>query len=273
MSNKMPKIAHITDLHSGRHDPEVVEALIASLAEQKPDLIVIGGDLTQRSRRAEWHRAVGWLERMPAPWIATPGNHDIPMFDFPRRAVSPFGRFNEFVGEELEPSANLGGALILCVRTATPRRRVEGAVDRESLALVSELLHARGGASPVVLVTHHPLALHPATGRSGHNVIGGDQLLEVAGAGGVDLLLSGHTHRPHGGTPFAVEVGGRAMVASHGGTACSTRTRSDESPAWQMVDLSPDRIEITMHEWDQDGFRQAEPSLWLRAAGGWEPSA
>jgi hypothetical protein len=63
------------------------------------------------------------------------------------------------------------------------------------------------------------------------------------------------------------------MVASHGGTACSTRTRSDESPAWQMVDLSPDRIEITMHEWDQDGFRQAEPSLWLRAAGGWEPSA
>jgi len=266
----MAQLAHITDLHSGRHDDRIADALIDSLSEQAPDQIVIGGDLTQRSRRSEWKRAVGWLDRMPAPWIATPGNHDIPMFDFTRRAVSPFGRFRLNVGEDLEPSARVDGALVICVRTASPHRRVEGAVSRESLTQLRETLDAGRGDSPIVLVTHHPLALHPASQRAGHTVVSGDELLSTAEAGGVDLLLSGHTHRPHRGRPFSVNLGGRNLIAAHGGTACSTRTRADEPPSWQMVTMEPSRIAITMFAWDGDRFTAGDQSVWERTeSAGW----
>lgn len=268
----MPSIAHLTDLHSGRHDDLAVAALFDSLESAAPDLIVIGGDLTQRSRRAEWRRARGWLEQLPAPWIATPGNHDIPLFDLPRRASSPFGRFREHASEDLEPSARVEGALVLCVRTASPRRRVEGAVERSSLALARELLGARGQSEPIALVTHHPLAFHPDSRRAGHTVIRGDELLGLAAGNGVDLLLSGHTHRPYGGSPFTVDVDGRTMVAAHGGTACSTRIRAGEPPSWQLVDLAPGRIAITPQVLTGDVFVAGEPSLWVRDGGsGWGP--
>ena len=41
----MRKLAHISDLHFGRIDEEVVEALLVDLRSLGPDLIVVSGDL------------------------------------------------------------------------------------------------------------------------------------------------------------------------------------------------------------------------------------
>jgi 3',5'-cyclic AMP phosphodiesterase CpdA len=150
---------------------------------------------------------------------------------------------------------------------------VEGAVERSSLALARELLGARGQSAPIVLVTHHPLAFHPSSDRAGHNVLRGDELLGLAAGSGVDLLLSGHTHRPYGGSPFPVDVAGRRMVAAHGGTACSTRTRAGEPPSWQSIELSPDRIAIEAHRFDAGAFTGVGPSVWVRDQhGSWSPA-
>src|SRR5688572_8716147 len=43
----MRTVAHISDLHFGRIDHRVVEALVEDLEEQKPSLAIISGDLTQ----------------------------------------------------------------------------------------------------------------------------------------------------------------------------------------------------------------------------------
>jgi len=40
----MRAIAHISDLHFGRHDPLIAEALLADLAAEKPDLVAVSGD-------------------------------------------------------------------------------------------------------------------------------------------------------------------------------------------------------------------------------------
>ena len=267
------RLVHLSDLHSGRADDRLVEAMLESISAASPDLVAIGGDLTQRSRTAQWQRAAGWLERLPSPWIATPGNHDIPLFDLTRRISDPFGSFRRYVHHDLEPSASVGGAFVMCARTATPRRRVEGAVDRESLWLAKELLEGRRPHDPVVLVTHHPLAMHPASGRGPSLVVRSDELLEVASQGGVDLLLSGHLHRPHGGEPFTVESGGRTMVAMHGGTACSNRLRGGEPPAWQLVDLEPGRMQLRSVAWDGREYSEASLSTWSRDdLGNWERS-
>jgi 3',5'-cyclic AMP phosphodiesterase CpdA len=50
-ADPMRKLAHISDLHFGRIDEEVVEALLVDLRGLGPDLIVVSGDLTQRAHR------------------------------------------------------------------------------------------------------------------------------------------------------------------------------------------------------------------------------
>lgn len=260
----MPRIAHLTDMHAGREDEAAVAALLESLVAAEPDLVVVGGDLTQRSRTSQWRRAAEWLEALPCDWIATPGNHDIPLFDVGRRIVDPFGRFRRHVSADLEPSALVDGAYVLCVRTASPRRRVEGAVDRESLKLTRELLDGRSGHDPVILVTHHPLVMHPASPLSRSMVVRASELLAAASGGGVDLLLSGHLHRPHGGEAFTVDIGGRSIVAMHGGTACSTRLRGGEAPAWQLVDVEPGTMRLSSLAWDGRGYSTAALSTWRR---------
>ena len=63
----MRTVAHISDLHFGRIDPRVVEALVEDLAEQKPSLAIISGDLTQRARRSQFREARAFLDRLPMP--------------------------------------------------------------------------------------------------------------------------------------------------------------------------------------------------------------
>ena len=41
------RIVHLSDLHFGRHDPEIVAGLTAEIAEHAPDLVVVSGDFTQ----------------------------------------------------------------------------------------------------------------------------------------------------------------------------------------------------------------------------------
>jgi len=256
-------------MHAGAADDDTVSALLDSLHQHSPDLVVVGGDLTQRSRRSQWRTAVGWLDSLPCDWIATPGNHDIPLFDVGRRATSPFGRFRQYVGDDLEPSATVGGAYVLCVRTATPKRRVEGAVERGSLKLAKELLDGRGARGPVVLVTHHPLVMHPNSRLSQTMVIRGQELVEVAASGGVDLLLSGHTHRPHGGGAFSFEAAGRSLVAMHGGTACSNRTRAGEAPAWQLIETQAEQMTLTSVALAGGAYEPVATSSWVRESGSW----
>ena len=84
----MTRVAHLSDLHFGRHDPRVVEGLLRDLEDQRPDLVAVSGDLTQRAREREFDAGASFLRRLPCPWLAVPGNHDIPLFDVIRRLRS-----------------------------------------------------------------------------------------------------------------------------------------------------------------------------------------
>ena len=69
----MARIAHLSDLHFGAHDPAVVAGAEAWLAEARPDLVVISGDFTQRARSDEYRNAAAFLDRVEALGIATLG--------------------------------------------------------------------------------------------------------------------------------------------------------------------------------------------------------
>jgi hypothetical protein len=81
----------LSDLHFGREDARVVEAVLEDVAAGRPDLIVVSGDLTQRARRRQFEAARAFLDRLPAPVLVVPGNHDVPLFDLARRFLRPPG--------------------------------------------------------------------------------------------------------------------------------------------------------------------------------------
>lgn len=90
----MPVVAHISDLHFGRTDTTVVEALLGDLARQRPDLVIVSGDLTQRARTRQFAEARDFLDRLPAPALVVPGNHDIaPLYRPLNRLFRPRAKF------------------------------------------------------------------------------------------------------------------------------------------------------------------------------------
>ena len=53
----MTVLLHVSDTHFGTEQALVVEALVALSAAQRPDLLVLSGDITQRARRSQYRSA------------------------------------------------------------------------------------------------------------------------------------------------------------------------------------------------------------------------
>jgi len=76
------RIALVSDIHLSRARPWFHpnwELLLEALAEERPDLILLGGDIALDAphREEDLAFARAQLDRLPAPWRAVPGNHDI----------------------------------------------------------------------------------------------------------------------------------------------------------------------------------------------------
>ena len=88
----MSVLLQISDPHFGTEQPPVVEALAALARQQRPDLLVLSGDITQRARPAQFRAARAFMDRLGVPVLAVPGNHDIPLFDLWTRLRRPYAR-------------------------------------------------------------------------------------------------------------------------------------------------------------------------------------
>ena len=99
----MTRIALLADLHFGSVPEGLAKQLHADLERLTPDLIVIAGDMTLRSRQREFEEAKVWLETLRAPLLLLPGNHDLPVWNLVERFTRPFARYWRSVGHPLMP--------------------------------------------------------------------------------------------------------------------------------------------------------------------------
>lgn len=118
----MGVLLHISDTHFGTEQPPVVEALVALAAQQRPDVVVLSGDITQRARPAQFRAAKACVERLGAPVLAIPGNHDIALLDLWARLTRPYARFSAVFGTDLEPVHASPDWLVVGVNTTRARR-------------------------------------------------------------------------------------------------------------------------------------------------------
>ncbi|WP_413220367.1 metallophosphoesterase [Tritonibacter mobilis] len=97
----MKRLLHLSDLHFGRDRPELLDPLIEQINGLAPDLVAISGDLTQRARDWQFMRAREMIDRIKAPCLVVPGNHDTPLDNLFERVLMPWRRYRKWIACDL----------------------------------------------------------------------------------------------------------------------------------------------------------------------------
>ncbi len=264
----MTTIVHVSDLHFGREDPPLVEALREDIRAIAPTLVAVSGDLTQRARRVQFRAARAWLSALRAPVLVVPGNHDVPLFDVFRRFARPLRRYCEEIAEDLTPFFHSEDLAVLGLNTARSTTWKNGRISVDQMEAMRERLGPLPPRVFKVLVTHHPF-MPPPGARSPATVGRGLRALVAAEAAGVDLLLSGHLHLGYMGDVRAHHVTlNRSMLVAQAGTAISTRVRGEPN-TYNRIDIDPPHVTIEVRGWTGRGFGTRASARWVKRDGEW----
>ena len=231
--------------------------------------MVISGDFTQRAKLCEFQEARAFLDALPAPYLAVPGNHDIRLYDLYGRFVRPLQGYKRYISETVEPFYSDNELTVVSVNTARSLTFKGGRINEEQVRrIIRELKESVPGAIRI-LVAHHPLDLpdslnHFLAGRS-------RMALAALATCGLDVILSGHLHVPY--LPEAVErlrVGGHTALLVQAGTAVSMRSRGYRN-SFNSIETQHDQITITQHCWapEKKDFDDESRARYRRVASGW----
>ena len=227
----MRTLLQISDTHFGTEQAPVVEALVALAKAERPDLVVLSGDITQRARPQQFEAARAFVDRLGAPCLAIPGNHDIPLFDVAARVFAPYARFSKVFGNNLEPEHESADLLVLCVNTTRPWRHTDGEVSAAQIERVAQRLAQARAEQLRVVVVHQPIEV--LRSEDEHDRLHGHADAQKAwAAAGADMVMGGHIH-----LSFAAPLPGlaREMWVVQAGTAVSSRMRDGQPNSVNVV--------------------------------------
>jgi 3',5'-cyclic AMP phosphodiesterase CpdA len=244
----MSVLLQIADPHFGIEQPPVVEALVALARRQRPDRLVLSGDITQRARPAQFQTARAFTDRLGVPVLAVPGNHDIPLFDLWTRLRRPYARHIAAFGSDLEPVHSSPDLMVVCVNTTRAWRHKHGEVSTLQIDRVARTLAGAVAGQLRVVAMHQPVAVTRAEDMP-NRLRGHAAALQRWAAAGADLVMGGHIHLPY---VMALPGLARPMWAVQAGTAVSSRVRKGVPNSVNLLrwgaDSSPDCCLI--EQWD-----------------------
>jgi alkaline phosphatase D len=211
----MPVVVQLSDLHLSRSRPFFqfnFEAVLEELARLRPDHIVVTGDLALNAPDDfdDLAFARAQLDRLPVPWSAVPGNHDVGLVplspgqhqpaDGPRRQ-----RWLDLFGPD-RFALDLGDWRLLGLNTQLLGGGLPAEAEQHAW-LVAELAAT---SRPVALFQHYPLFRHgPDDPDHGHTCVipaARAHLLAAIAGSTVRMVATGHLHREkrieHGGITF-----------------------------------------------------------------------
>jgi 3',5'-cyclic AMP phosphodiesterase CpdA len=230
------RIAQLSDIHvlDPRFEERLLDAAIKEINAERPDLVVVAGDLTANGYREEFEYARERLDGIEAREVVyVPGNHDA-------RSVG-YLHFEDLFGDRSHATTIEtpdGPAQVVGVDSSKPDLD-DGEIGRELYGWILDSFS--GSASLRIFVMHHHLVAIPGTGRDRNQVWDAGDALEVLRSAGVDIVLGGHRHVPH-----VWPVAGLFLV--HSGTASTRRLRGYTHPSYNFVTVTSDLLEVEVRE-------------------------
>jgi 3',5'-cyclic AMP phosphodiesterase CpdA len=251
----MSVVLQISDTHFGTEQSPVVEALVALALQQQPDVVVLSGDITQRAHAMQFRQARSFVDRLAAPVVAIPGNHDIPLINIAARLLRPYAAYSQVFGSNLEPTFSSTDLLVVCVNTTRRYRHQHGEVSQKQIDRVAQLLYSATAEQLRVVVVHQPIAVMNAQDKVDllRNHAAAQQQWAAAGA---DLVMGGHIHLPY---TLALPGLARPMWAVQAGTGVSRRVRAGVPNSVNLVRWGSAQATGLCHieQWDFDAASEA----------------
>lgn len=238
-----------------------LNALSPILKTLRLDRILLGGDFTTSSRKTEFAIAKSFVEQLPAPWLAVPGNHDRYTFSACRKKVyyqyfvNPPSEYTlQEHGVEVHPLNETWWIVTLDTARATHFYTSSGLFSKQHEAHLQTLLQKLPPDAKILLLNHYPFFGNDVPqhclvrGEALENILKKDKRIKA--------YLHGHTHR---NTIANLQPSGLPVVLDGG---CSARL---EKGTWNLLELDDTGITIDVYQW-QDGWAvsRQERIAWTR---------
>lgn len=238
----MRTIVHISDLHFGRTEHSLEQALLDVIHARRPHLVIVSGDITQRAKHAEFRAAKKFFEKIHAPVFVVPGNHDVPLYSFWRRLFRPYAKYQMHIAKDLEPFFGDKEISVIGLNTVRAFKVTEGRVNQKQIERVKKIFENSSEKKIKIVVSHHPFNL--PKGHIMRPLSRARSFWHHLEETGIDLLLSGHLHdtlERYVHRPYKLSRPGPILLQA--GTAISTRTRRERN-SFNVLKLSSNHIHI-----------------------------
>ena len=256
----MRTLLHISDIHFGpKHLEDRAAAVLALIHARGPDYVIISGDLTQRAKPEQFAAAKRFVESIPCPTLAVPGNHDVPLYRFWERLVVPFGAWQRHFSPHLEPDLIDDEVCIVGLNTAFNRTITGGRITRAQCHRVREVFSAAPGSSYRIAVIHHNLVRPSDLDDVPAPLQGSVPALAALASSGVEMVLSGHLHQSYV-APLAGTDGGEGGISLCAGTTTSSRGRGREQgiSTCHWIEIGAGEARVLFYRWDPAAVSFAE---------------
>lgn len=240
-------IAQLSDIHCGdiRFDNDLLGNAISDINSQKPDLVVVPGDLTASGYPEQFEQAKEYLDLILCPQkIIIAGNHDCRNVGYLHfeKIIGPRHHTTEFQFDV--PANQQAHAKIKVVAVDSNKLDLDdGEIGRNKCGWIIEQFSDDHPFK--VFVLHHHLVSVPGTGRERNIVWDAGDVLESLAKSQVDIVLAGHKH-----VPYVWPVADMLIIKS--GTASTWRTRGFTSPSYNMIEITETKIRVSIKSCAQE---------------------
>lgn len=250
------EVFHCSDVHFGHPAvPEQYETIEALIQERKFDVVVLSGDLTQRSKSGEFQRARAFIRHAEqvSRVVVVPGNHDVAWWRAPlgigddRKLLR---KYRNYISEDIEPVLRVPGATFVGLNTChgiiphtlSWRLRdlsIIGYLRDEQLARAAMEFGKTPPTDARIIVMHH----NPVKGELSrrHGLRNTTRILGAFAELAVDLVCCGHDHQE---AVHYIEHTRKGTIISTAGTI-SNRQRGGRPSSVNTIRIS--RTEVDVH--------------------------
>lgn len=246
------RLAHLSDIHFGGEHVEAVAAVKAWIAEHRPHLTVITGDVTREGMRPEFEAAKAWIDSLESETLVVPGNHDTPYLNLFKRLFAPWRRYERYFGKLEQVAFQRPGIAIASVNTARGAQLranwSKGAISEDQVKRATTALGAAPAEALRIIACHHPLIEMIGAPMSGE-VHGGREAADAFARARIDLVMTGHVH-----APFALPYpGGDGRTWAVGASTLSIRERGVPI-GFNCIEIQDECVTCTALAWTGSHF-------------------